>query len=86
MNIELKQPETTPSPKDIAAGRERHDDRRKLHGMMGSSSRRAPFEPRPHQGGSWPSVAGFTSLSSLWHLRRRAATGDFLLHILHVEG
>ena len=48
VNIELKQPETTPSPKDIAAGRERHDDRRKLHGMMGSSSRRAPFEPRPH--------------------------------------
>ena len=45
MNIELKQPETTPSPKGFAAGRERHDDRRKLHSMMGSSTVQAGVRP-----------------------------------------
>ena len=47
---------------------------------MESSSRRAAFEPRPHQGASWPSTAGFTSSSRLWLLRRRAARGEFGPH------
>ena len=48
-----------------------------LSDMMGSTSRRAAFEPRPHQGGSWPSTTGFTSSSSLWHLRAGARQGEF---------
>ena len=48
-----------------------------LSDLMGSTSRRAAFVQRPHQGGSWPSTTGFTSSSSLWHLRAGARQGEF---------
>ena len=79
-NITFLLPETTQARNDSAAGRSRHDDLRELHDVMESSSRRAAFEPRPHQGASWPSTAGFTSSSRLWLLRRRAARGEFGPH------
>ena len=70
-------PRDHPGEKRLRAGRSRHDDLRELHDVMESSSRRAAFEPRPHQGGSWPSTTGFTSSSSLWHLRAGAGQGEF---------
>ena len=79
-NITFLLPETTQARNDSAAGRSRHDDLRELHDVMESSSRRAAFEPRPHQGASWPSTAGLTSSSRLWLLRRRAARGEFGPH------
>ena len=47
VNITSYGDETTSSQNVIAAGRQQHDDRLNLGSMMGSSSRRASFEPRP---------------------------------------
>ena len=77
VNITFYRSETTQVENDFAAGRPRHDDLRYLDGMMRPSSRRASFEPRLHQGASWPSQAGFGIVSRLWLLRGRAAQGEF---------
>ena len=52
LNITFYRSETTQVENDFAAGRRRHDDLRYLDDVMESSSRRAAFEPRLHQGDS----------------------------------
>ena len=80
VHITFLLPETTQARNDVCHCGCCEVPRRNLSGLMGSSSCRAAFEPRPHQGASWPSTAGLTSSSRLWLLRRRAARGEFGPH------